>query len=78
MTRNVRFGDLSLSAAEFEALVTEMRSRGQSSALAVSPQITAARAVPAPTGFDVQMRSKLDGPTGDRPQEEVGALTHRE
>ncbi|HZN33838.1 MAG TPA: PQQ-binding-like beta-propeller repeat protein, partial [Pirellulaceae bacterium] len=77
VTRPVRFGELALSAAEFEALVTEMRSRGQSSALAVSPQITAARAAPAPSGFDVHVRSKLDGPTGDRPQEEVGRRTNQ-
>ena len=33
--------------------------------------------MPQPSGFDVQVRSKLDGPTGDRPQEEVGRRTNQ-
>jgi outer membrane protein assembly factor BamB len=73
-TTSVQFGQASLSASEFESLVAEMRSRGQASGAAIGRPETAA-AVPAPARFEVQFQSRLDGPAGERPQEEVGRRT---
>jgi outer membrane protein assembly factor BamB len=72
-TASVQFGELSMPAAEFEALVAEMRGRGNVATL--SPTNPAAQQhplVPAAKRYEVQIRSRLDGPVGDRPQEEVG------
>lgn len=77
VTRPVQFGELNLTAAEFEALATEMRSRGQVSGLAIPLAVTTQFKVPPPTGFDAQVRSRLDGPVGDKPQEEVGRRTNQ-
>lgn len=77
VSTSVQFGDLSLTAAEFEALVTEMKSRGQAAGLAVSTAIVQTQPVPPSTGYEVQLRSKLDGPVGDRPAEEVGRRTNQ-
>ncbi|HEX5105296.1 MAG TPA: PQQ-binding-like beta-propeller repeat protein, partial [Pirellulaceae bacterium] len=77
VTQQVQFGELSMSAAEFEALVTEMRTRSQSPGLASPPGITTRFAPPQPSGFEVQIRSRLDGPVGDKPQEEVGRRTNQ-
>ncbi len=73
VTASVQFGDMSMSAAEFEALVAEMRGRGNVATL--SPAASSASglsAVPAAKRYEAQVRSRLDGPVGDRPQEEVG------
>jgi hypothetical protein len=32
--------------------------------------------VPAPSGLDVRQASRLDGPLGDRPQEDIGRRTN--
>jgi outer membrane protein assembly factor BamB len=77
ITRPVQFGELNMTAAEFEALVTEMKGRGQGTSLAIPAAITTKFAVPKPSGFEAQVRSRLDGPVGDRPQEEVGRRTNQ-
>jgi outer membrane protein assembly factor BamB len=77
VTRPVQFGEVNLTAAEFEALVAEMRTRGQATSLAVPPTIITRFAPPKPFGFEAQVRSRLDGPVGDRPQEEVGRRTNQ-
>lgn len=73
VTASVQFNELSMSPAEFEGLVTEMRGRGNVATL--SPAGSSAMkqlTVPAAKRYDAQLRSRLDGPVGDRPQEEVG------
>jgi outer membrane protein assembly factor BamB len=77
VTQPVQFGELNLSAAEFEALATEMRSRGQATGLQIPPTVTSRFAPPKPSGFEAQVRSRLDGPIGDKPQEEVGRRTNQ-
>jgi outer membrane protein assembly factor BamB len=76
VTKPVQLGEVSMSAAEFEELVAEMRGRGSSSPSTLSSS-EAALPVPPPTGFEAHVRSKLDGPVGERPQEEVGRRTNQ-
>ena len=68
----VQFNEISMSPAEFEALVTEMRGRGNAGSLAASAVAPAPPALPAAKRYTAEVRSRLDGPIGDRPQEEVG------
>ncbi|HMC10689.1 MAG TPA: PQQ-binding-like beta-propeller repeat protein, partial [Pirellulaceae bacterium] len=75
VTQSVQFGDVSMSPAKFETLIAEMRSRGSSSVPAGASG--AAESVPKPTAFESYVRSRLDGPVGDRPQEEVGRRTNQ-
>jgi outer membrane protein assembly factor BamB len=70
VTQSVQFGDLSMSPAEFEALVVEMRGRGNAATLSVVELAPAP--VPAAKRYEAHVRSRLDGPVGDKPQEEVG------
>jgi outer membrane protein assembly factor BamB len=73
VTQAVLFNDLNMPAAEFEALVLEMRNRGNAATL--SPAAVAAGSGPAVLAakrYEAHVRSRLDGPVGDRPQEEVG------
>jgi hypothetical protein len=77
-TESVRFNDLDMTPAEFEALVAEMRGRGDTTTLAVSAAVAAATSeVPAARRYETHVRAKLDGPLGDRPQEEVGRKTNQ-
>jgi outer membrane protein assembly factor BamB len=72
-TATVEFQGTTLAPGEFESLVAEMRSRPDASLLA--PGQTSdpeAAAVPVPRQFSVHVRSRLDGPVGERPEEEVG------
>jgi outer membrane protein assembly factor BamB len=73
VTESVQFNELSMSPAEFETLVAEMRGRGNVTSL--SPAATPAdqpSTVPVAKRYEAHVRSRLDGPVGDRPQEEVG------
>ncbi|MEX2173461.1 MAG: PQQ-binding-like beta-propeller repeat protein, partial [Pirellulaceae bacterium] len=69
----VQFNDLTMSAAEFESLVLEMRARGNTATLSPSAAAGASPpAVPAAKRYDASTLSRLDGPVGEKPQEEVG------
>jgi outer membrane protein assembly factor BamB len=78
ITQPISFGDTRLDAAQFEALVGEMRGRGQTG-VSISPALVAASSTPlsAPIAFTANTRSRLDGPTGDKPLEEVGRKTNQ-
>src|SRR5262249_33529737 len=68
--QSVQLGDIALSPAKFEALVAEMRDRNFSSS--DIEQIDAPIQVPAPSSFEAHVRSRLDGPVGERPQDDLG------
>ncbi|MCI0357220.1 MAG: PQQ-like beta-propeller repeat protein [Planctomycetaceae bacterium] len=73
VSTSVQFNELSMSPAEFEALVAEMRGRGNVATLPSAASSPNARPqVPAAKHYEAHLRSRLDGPVGDRPQEEVG------
>jgi outer membrane protein assembly factor BamB len=73
VTASVQFGELNMAPAEFEALVAEMRGRGNAAALLpATSSATQNPTVPAEKRYEAHFRSRLDGPVGDRPQEEVG------
>ncbi len=75
VTKAVAFGDVKMTKEQFEALVAEMRSRGNSS---LSSIIAAAPPpVQNPMNFQVNLKAKLDGPLGANPQEEVGRRTNQ-
>jgi outer membrane protein assembly factor BamB len=74
VTKSVTFGEVTMPAAEFESLIAEMKGRG--SPESVGGALASPR-VPKPSGFEAQMRSRLDGPVGERPQEEVGRRTNQ-
>jgi outer membrane protein assembly factor BamB len=74
VTKTVRFGDVSMSPAQFEALVAEMRARETSSPAA--SQSGTPPPVSPPSHFKSHVRSRLDGAVGERPQEEVGRRTN--
>lgn len=78
-TSVVQFNNLKLDPAAFESLVAEMKARGTSAALSPAQHIMpgASLSVPPPTAFATHNRSRLDGPVGDRPQEEVGRKTNQ-
>jgi outer membrane protein assembly factor BamB len=79
VTSVVQFNDLKLDAAAFETLVSEMRARGTSAAVGDARAILpgSSFAVPPPAKYTAHIRSRLDGPVGDRPQEEVGRKTNQ-
>lgn len=79
VTSVVQFNDLKLDAAQFEALVAEMRGRGTSAAVSAVQQFIPGVivTVPPPTEFAAHNRSRLDGPVGDKPQEEVNRKTNQ-
>ncbi len=75
VTRAVSFGEVKMTKEQFEALVAEMRSRGNSSLssiIAIAPP-----PFPNPTNFQVNLKARLDGPLGANPQEEVGRRTNQ-
>lgn len=78
-TSVVQFNNLKLDPAAFESLVAEMKARGTSAALSPAQHIMpgASLSVPQPTAFATHNRSRLDGPVGDKPQEEVGRKTNQ-
>lgn len=79
VTAVVQFNDLKLDATAFEALVSEMRARGTSSAIGDARDVIPGTSftVPPPSKLVAHNRSHLNGPTGDRPQEEVGRKTNQ-
>jgi outer membrane protein assembly factor BamB len=74
----VRFGDMQMSAVEFEAIVAEMRKAHLASR---KPEIVAgpvaALAVPAPTGFELHELARFDGEMGENPGNVGGASPAR-
>ena len=72
VTRAVAFGEVKMTKEQFEALVAEMRARGNSSLSSIS---TSVPSLPNPTNFTATLKAKLDGPVGANPQEEVGRRT---
>ncbi len=72
VTQSVQFNELAMSPAEFEALVAEMRNRGNVATLSPASSAGQHAGVPAAKRYEAHIRSRLDGPVGDRPQEEVG------
>ncbi|WP_425614008.1 PQQ-binding-like beta-propeller repeat protein [Anatilimnocola sp. NA78] len=78
-TNVVQFNELKLDAAAFESLVAEMRARGTSAPVGTAKHVIPGTSlpVPPPTQYAAHQRSRLDGPTGERPQEEVGRKTNQ-
>ncbi len=75
VTHEVSVGDIRLSAADFEKLVADLRARGTT---ALSPMAEVAPPpLPAPTGLKTTKHSRLDGPTGNNPGDEVGRRTNQ-
>jgi outer membrane protein assembly factor BamB len=68
----VRFNELTMTAAEFESLIAEMKARGNTATLPSAGSMDAPVAVPTAKRYEAHVRSRLDGPVGERPQEEVG------
>ena len=69
---------LNMPAAEFEALAAEMRSAaGKRPACVDSADSRHAMLAAEATAFEAHVRSRLDGPVGDKPQEEVGRRTNQ-
>lgn len=78
-TSVVQFNSQKLDPTQFEALVSEMRARGTSAAVSPALHVIPGSplVVPPPAAFAAHNRSRLDGPVGDRPQEEVGRKTNQ-
>ena len=72
VTKAVAFGEVKMTKEQFEALVAEMRARGNSSLSSIGKAVSP---LPSPTNFTPTLRAKLDGPLGANPQEEVGRRT---
>ena len=72
---SIRLGEVTLTKEQFEALVAEMRSR-PSALLSVGSDAQAAPLFP-PAGLQAQVKSRLDGNVGDKPQEEVVRRTNQ-
>jgi outer membrane protein assembly factor BamB len=73
VTQPVVFSETTMPAAEFEAMVADLRKANSD---ATSPSATAApnqRVWPAlkPTGYEVNVRGRLDGAVGDDPNAEI-------
>ena len=68
---DVRLGQLQLTGAEFENLIAEQLKRVQPGNASGSAAGTTNESLPAATGFQVHVRSRVDGPVGKDPQSEV-------
>jgi outer membrane protein assembly factor BamB len=77
VTAPVQFGEVTMSPAEFESLIAEMKGRESAGVGAPSEAVATAQPTPLPSGFETHVRSRLDGPVGERPQEEVGRRTNQ-
>lgn len=64
----VSLGQLELSGAEFERLIAEQLKRAQPGTSADATANGAKKELPAPTGFQVHNRSRVDGAVGKDPQ----------
>jgi len=71
-TKPVAFGEITMSPADFESLVDEMRSRGAGPLQVAAPL---AAHIPRPGNYQSLGRSKFDGPAGERPQDDLGRKT---
>lgn len=77
VTGAVSFGEFQLPAAEFEALVKEMRSRGASVGTPTREALDeSAASVPQARLYTPAAKARFDGPVGDKPQEEVNGRTN--
>lgn len=65
---SISLGQLQLTGAEFDALIAEQLKRAQPRPSSDATTNGAKEPLPAPTGFQVQNRSRLDGPVGKDPQ----------
>jgi outer membrane protein assembly factor BamB len=79
VTQPVQFGETSLDAAQYEALVAEMRGRAS---VDLRPAENGHRwnetsTIPPLATFKAETRSRLDGHVGDKPAEEVGRRTNQ-
>jgi outer membrane protein assembly factor BamB len=74
-TESVRLGEITLTSGQFESLVAEMRSRGAT--LPASASSPTSPNVPPPAAMQAQMKARLDGNVGDKPQEEVVRRTNQ-
>jgi outer membrane protein assembly factor BamB len=69
------FGDLRLSAAEFSRLLDDLRqTRATSATGSLSTAATAGANAPAASAFAANARGRLDGDTGENPQNVPGEL----
>ncbi|HTN76815.1 MAG TPA: PQQ-binding-like beta-propeller repeat protein, partial [Pirellulaceae bacterium] len=71
VTRPVVLGEMSVSASEFEAIVADMRQANAGSAQLTTTTDKRVWPAPAPTGYEVAVRSRLDGLVGGDPNAEV-------
>jgi outer membrane protein assembly factor BamB len=71
-TSNVQLGDVQIAAAEFEAMVAQMRQRAAAAPETVVQGAVSAPLIqeaPSPAGYTAAPRARLDGPAGERPNE---------
>ncbi len=68
---DVRFGELPLTVPEFESLLTELLDRTASDADGDWDRGAGNESLPDPSGFEVHLRSRLDGPAGEKPESEL-------
>lgn len=68
---DVELGGTKLTPAAFEELVAQLRKQNAALPTAAAGNPALGRAVPKPSGFAVQPRSRLDGPIGREPNAEV-------
>ena len=70
-TAEVEIGGTKLTPAAFEELIAQLLKQNASLPAAALGNPSLGRAVPKPSGFAVQTRSRLDGPIGREPNAEV-------
>jgi len=68
---DAQFGQLQLTAPEFESLLAELAERTASSAGGDTAGGFEHEALPGPSDFEVHFRSRLDGPVGEKPESEL-------
>lgn len=68
VAETVSFNDLRMSAAEFEALVAEMKARGVGAVQGTAQSATGE--LPGPTQLTAQNRARFDGPVGQNPHDD--------
>ena len=74
ITRSVTFGETQLSAADLQALVTDLRQHRLADNLTArgEPADTTGGWAPSPTAYDTPVRGRLEGDGGDGPQNVPG------
>jgi outer membrane protein assembly factor BamB len=81
-TEPVQFGEVSMSAGDFESLVAEMRKTHAATATGATSAAAIAAAplvppAPAPGGFELQQFERFDGAMGDNPYDVNNATPSR-